>query len=506
MEKDEIIEIEEMQSLAIEKINVGEYKNALKIAREIKKNFEPHYHVSQVVGSILISVGRNLNKENLTREGIDLIKPDLENIVKNQKDPSGVYYNIANGYYDLFLFKWDKKPYYNRFKHTGLDEAKINFRLSLEYNSKKPDTFVNLGNCYDHLGRTIDALECYEKALDLKPDYAMALGNKGIALCKYSFLLGKKYKTLLIDAHYFISKALEIGVSSKSKNSFTIWLKCIEKHFDDKKLSKKSPNFPGYKIEAKSDLSQHLKEQTMENQLYLNVCSFCQKCDASIGDTINIERMRIKIDEDYSIDNDPYLRLSSHLNHIKEDYISARFLLILSGYNDLDLNFVYEDARFIETLDYSLHNMDLQLLRLSFRNFYDILDKIAFFINDHLNLEIEDTRINFMKIWYSTWNYSPKKREINEKIIETQSDGLNALFDIHWDFEENGSYYNLRKTRNALTHRYVNIKMFCIEESDVEMTPETFLKRTLELAGIVRNAIFYLMYFVNEMERNKLKQ
>lgn len=505
MEKEEIVKINEMFSLATKKMNNGEYIKALKIVYDIKNNFWPNYSISIALGGLFIDIGNVLRRENVIQEGIDLIKEDFEQILKNQKDPSDAYYYLANGYYALFSCKWDKQPYSNRFKITELDETKINLRKALEYNNKKPEIFVNLGNCYDHLGRTIDALECYEKALELKPDHAMALGNKGIALCKYAFLLGKHFRTILIDAHYFIKQALEIGVIPESEKSFIIWLNWIEKQFNDKKVLCEPPKFPGYEIKAKSQFNRHLKEYTMKEKLYLNVCSFCQKCNASIGDTINIERMRVKIDKDFSFENDPYLRLSSHLNHIKEDYISARFLLILSRYEDLNLDFAYEDALFIDTLDYNLHDMNIQLLRLSFKNFYDILDKIAFFINDYLNLKIPDNRIDFRKIWYNPWrNNNPKKSELNKRIIETKSFGLNALFDIHWDFEKDGPYDELRRTRNALTHRFVNIKMICNEETNEVMSKESFLKRTLKLAGIVRNAIFYLMYFVYEIENKKI--
>jgi tetratricopeptide (TPR) repeat protein len=506
MDKEDVTKVQEMYYTAINKMDQSDYQSALNIAYEIKNFIEPQYYVSNVVGGLLIDIGRALNREDITKEGLDLINNDLEQIVKNLKDPSIVYYNLANGYYNLFSFKWDKNPYFNLFNKSELDDVKKNHRKALKYNSKNPKIFVNLGNCYDHLGRNIDALECYEKALELKPDHAMALGNKGIALCRYAFLLGKKYRTLLLDAHYFITKALEIGVNPESKESFITWLQWIERYFEDKNAFNKTPNFPGYKIEAKSKFNRYLKENIMKEKLYLNVCSFCQKCNASIGDTINIERVMNKIDKEYSTENDPYLRLSSHLNHIKEDYMSARFLLILSGYQDLNLDFVYEDMSFVNTLDHSLHNMDLQLLRLSFKNYYDILDKIAFFINDYLDLKIPDTKIDFRKIWYAPWKNNPKKSKINEKIIDTGSNGLNALYDIHWDFEKDGPYNDLRRTRNTLTHRYVNIKKDCNEETSEKMTVETFLKQTVELASIVRNSIFYLMYFVFEIENKKLKE
>jgi len=198
------------------------------------------------------------------------------------------------------------------------------------------------------------------------------------------------------------------------------------------------------------------------------------------------------------IDKDSYLHFSTYLNQIKQDYITARFLLILSRYEGLNLNFVDKRVRIINTLDYSVHNIYTQLVKTSFKIFYDILDKIACFINDYLELGIHERHINFRRIWYSNW----KTKMIRKKIEDTKNLSLNALFDIHRDFE-NGPYKKLREIRHALTHRFVNIRMFQELEDEKNMTEETFVRRTLELARIVRSAIIYLLYFVYDEERKK---
>lgn len=506
MDKAELKKIQEMYALVVEEMDKGAFPIALKMTYKIKSRFETHPYISNVVGGLLIDIGGALQREDVIVEGLDLIKKDVEQIVKILKDPSTAYYNLANGYYKLFVIKSIKEPNYNLFIQSELDEDKINLRKSLEYNSNDPKIFVNLGNCYDHLGRNIDALECYDNALNLNPNEPMALGNRGIALCKYAPLLGKHYRTILFDAHYFISKALEIGVIPESENSFLVWLNWIEKQFSDQNVLENPPKFPGYKIESNSEIDHFFKEFIMENRLYLNVCTFCQKCDASIGDSINIEKMKKEINEDHSDENDPYLKQSSYLNQIKDDFIAARFLLILSRYKDLNLDFVYEHTKFVYTLDYNLHEIHIELLKLSFKNFYDILDKTALFINEYIPLQKNPRKINFRKIWYDPWSGNPNGSIINEEIVKTKSYGFNALFDIHWDLEWGGPYNNLRQTRNALTHRFVKIKLICNEENDEEMLEDTLVEKTLQLAKIVRNAIFYLMYAVNEIEKQKYQK
>ena len=150
----------------------------------------------------------------------------------------------------------------------------------------------------------------------------------------------------------------------------------------------------------------------------------------------------------------------------------------------------------IDTLDYSIHNIYVQLIKESFKSFYNILDKIACFIQDYLGMPKE--RTYFAKIWYS----NQKNKTLHNKIEDAKNFSLNALFDIHRDFE-NGPYKKLKETRNALTHRFVSIRMLQKTENSENMTEDTLLKQTIELARIVKNTIIYLLYFVYWEEKKK---
>ena len=138
-----------------------------------------------------------------------------------------------------------------------------------------------------------------------------------------------------------------------------------------------------------------------------------------------------------------------------------------------------------------MHNIYIQLVKSSFKSLYDILDKIACFINEYLKIGVPETKINFRRVWYSDL----RTKTVHEKITDTENYSLNALFDMHQDFEK-GPYKKLRDTRNALTHRFVNVRMFEEKENAENMTEETLLDQTLQLAKLTRNAIVYLLQFV----------
>lgn len=198
--------------------------------------------------------------------------------------------------------------------------------------------------------------------------------------------------------------------------------------------------------------------------------------------------------------NDAFLHLSGYLNQIKEDYVTARFLLILSRFKGLNLNFVNKRVRIINTFDHSIHNIRVHLIRTSFKVFYDILDKIACFINEYLNLGVSEKVVSFRRIWYV--KNEIKNGIIRDRIVNTKNLSLNALFNLHRDFED-GPNKKLRITRDALTHRFISIRMIQQQQEEEDMTEDELVRRILELARAVRNAVIYLLHFVYVEETKK---
>jgi tetratricopeptide (TPR) repeat protein len=491
----DIKKLNELVEKADQKMNSGDFKGALNLALKMQ-SLGSDYRVGYIVSGLLIDNGWALGDEQKVKEGVELLQKDFKKLIQHAEYAPTTYYNLANGYYALFQFKRSRDQYYGLFNETELNKAKFYFRKALESSPQNAmfmsKVLVNLGNCYDTFGRVLDALECYEKALKHKPTHGMALANKGVALQYYAALTGEHQSTYLLEAYSLLSQALKLGVNPEAVDTFLKYLDTIKRAFPDKKILDNPPKFPGYTIKAKSKFERYLIEFCLEHGLYLNICGICNKCDAAIGDTVVIKEMLVPANSDH------YLRLSSYLNQIKQDYVTARFLLILSRYKGLNLNFVDKRVTIIDTLDHSIHNIYVQLIKESFKSFYNVLDKIACFVNDYLDLGIHKKRIYFGTIWYSNW----KNKIVRKKIEDTKNSSLNALFDIYRDFDV-GPYNKLKKTRNALTHRFVNIRRIQKIENEENMKEDTFVKQTIELARIVKSAVIYLLYFVYWEEKKK---
>lgn len=487
-------ELNKLLKVAQAQLDRGNYTNVLKIVNQIRASNIPHHIIAYFASRLLIDVGSALGDLTILQEGKTLLENDFGKIVGVKGLAPTAHYNLANAYLGIFNLYFRKNQsvlFFN--KTTPLDEAKVHLRKALEYKTKdrfSAQIFVNLGNCYDYLGRVVEALECYDKALVLEPNFGMALGNKGKALVYYSDLCGEHQHTLILEA-YSLLKATKLGVTPEAAISFSDSIKLIERRFQSLPVNN-PPKYPGFSIKGKSKFEQYQINFCLQNKVYLNVCNFCKKCNAAIGDTVTIKNMIVPA-KDKS-----YLILSSYLNEIKQDFVTARLLLILSRYPEINLDFFDKYVTIIDTLDSSVNNVYTQLAKTSFKTFYDILDKIAFFVNDYLKLRIKEENVSFSKIWYLDKN----RKEIKEKILLTKNASLSALYNIHKDLDY-GAYRTIKDTRNALTHRFVKIRISPKIENDRGMSEETLVRQTLELAKIVRNAIIYLLQFVNVEEIKK---
>lgn len=247
---------------------------------------------------------------------------------------------------------------------------------------------------------------------------------------------------------------------------------------------------------SKNNIEEFIVNFCLENKLYLNLCNFCQRCENAIGDTVIILNMLVKTTE--SIDNDLYLRLSSKLNQIKMDYVSSRFLLILSQSEKINLDLINKNVVLINTLSYEEHDIRVQLLKNSFSSFYNILDKISHLINSYFNLNKKPDRLNFHNVWNN------KNNNINGTLSSLNNLGLCALYDIHLELKPKHEKCYLRKIRNDITHNFLQVKLFKVEEDD--MTIDELKDHTIELAKIVKNAIIYLIRAIDINEKQKYEK
>lgn len=491
--------IKDYYKKSIECLNINKIDEGLNYAFKINNITESKIK-NHPLGVLYIEYGYILKDLLMTEKGISLLEENKNEIEKNVNDFS-ILYNLANGYLNYYALTNQKfrgsenilltvKKYY----YESLMKNKTNYL--------KSEALTNLGNLYDKTGRFFDALECYEESLKYNPNHGMTNCNKGMVLKKYALMMNNDL-SLLYDAYLCFEKTLnDENITPIAKDSANREINKIKKYFDIESLKKehKLNIKEDYKYDTEFEKFYH--EFCMKNRLYINICDYCQKCDRSYGDVECIKKMTVKINVRF--ENDPYLILSSYLNQIKIDFASSRLYLILSQFPKNNLNFIHENITMIETYSYELNNINIQLLKDSFNNFYNILDKIAFFINEYFELGEKESNIYFKKIWYSKFNPKSSKKSIIREKLNINNPYLSALIDISEDLNW-GNKKILKDIRNKITHKYLNIKLYNLDENKSSISPEELLKNTINLAKMVRNAIIYMLCLI-EYEENKNKK
>lgn len=488
----------ELYKKAIEYMNIMEYENALSIAEKIEdlKKHTPNNYA--VCSGLYIDLGLYEGSIDTIEYGVELLESHLKQFLSNEKYAQVTYYNLANGYSNIFKLKKIKNSFYGIFEETELNIALDYYFKALqvkqvdEHNTLQ--ILVNIGNTVDQMGRSLEAIEYYNKVLNRNNKFGMALGNKGITLKYYSRIVGEKWPIYYSESYFLLKKALKCDdIYNEARVKFENHIKEIEKNADISKLEEISNNLKNIEMETDSEFEEFLIQFCLKHKLYLNLCNLCQKCKIAIGDNIVIKKMIVETDNEGSqgLEDDPFLKVSSFLNEIKQNYVTARFLLIQSRYPKSNLDFVDKNVKIIDTLDYKVQNIYVQLLKFAFKNMYDILDKIAIFINEYLNLGKNQRYLSFSNIW-------KENNEVNPKIKETKNYNLNALYQINKELGD-GRFKELRDIRNAVTHRFMDVNIFRGEKMDEEL----LVKKTIEISQLVKRAIIYLISFVDVEERKK---
>jgi tetratricopeptide (TPR) repeat protein len=104
-----------------------------------------------------------------------------------------IFFYKANIYSSLTALKSHDPVYAWSWQQSENVQEILNLRRAIsdsEFPSLDPifqcKVYTNLGNSLNQFGRFIEAIKAWDSALNLKPNFAMALGNKGVGLTHYA--------------------------------------------------------------------------------------------------------------------------------------------------------------------------------------------------------------------------------------------------------------------------------------------------------------------------------
>ena len=263
-----------------ELINSGDYQKALKCFHDLETNNPKINTLKFNKVGFLIDIGFGLKNSKIVKEGIvtgeKLLKDSSH---KNQK--TNLYYNCANGYTSLYHLEYDRERNAKQIvDNENLQNAKRNFREALKETNHFDSKFIsqlwtNYGNCLDSLGRGVEALYAYDKALKIDPGFPMALGNKAIALRFFADISGTYREAVYIKSYQMLISVLKNEDLVKfggiaTKKGFEYETKQIEGRFKDKSLLSKNSEHPQYDLSRATSFEKFYIGFCSKHKLFLN--------------------------------------------------------------------------------------------------------------------------------------------------------------------------------------------------------------------------------------------
>ncbi|MBW8012887.1 MAG: hypothetical protein FVQ83_16845 [Chloroflexi bacterium] len=502
-----------------EKIHLAYYalsQNNLLVAKELIEqseqeilSLEKDNHSIQLaadLGGVMIDYGTWTKELEIIKRGT-LFALEIVEAFPEEKLVLSHYYNLANGYSALKSFAHQEAFDNGSIPREYLDE-KAAYRKVIQVASTKklnkherqllPEILTNYGNVLDTVGRPVEALEFYNRALGIKPNKPETLGNKAITLKRLAINAHGHTHLFILEAKRLFELALGNSPHPQLGKHLSEHLKQIQAIIDahEKDFSVEQYQTP----ESTSDFHEFMRNICFRHKLYLTPTTLIgQKENQFFGDPLFISEMRADLGDTKKFD-----RYITFFNQIKQDYIFARYLLVQSQYQANHAEVIDQDVDFYYPLDYSLYSSYVEMLKVSYRLAVDTLDKVGFFVKDYCDLKSLSPRETKFRNVFST---RKNPLELRSELKQQKNIYLFGLLDLALDLREGGIYSLIYERRNALTHRFLSIHAEGVIENDQDKTLpklqiDEFRRETIQVLQILKAAIIYLILFVDVKEKN----
>jgi len=224
---------------------------------------------------------------------------------------------------------------------------------------------TNLGNVLNHVGRFVEAIEIWDRVIQAHPEFAMAIGNRGHALCWYArHLYDTEHQPIFLH-HGFksIKIALELGVEEHAAVGMKEWLVYLESITDWDKINFK----PRKELRVRSKQERAYRTWCLAHRLFLNPLNDLGETDIAANDVLTFPSVVIPIAESSPAPPEVY----GIYNQLKQEYVSARYMLFEAiedsrkKFTSLTNESSYTTCLTIDTIDYGLRNLKWLFLRLT---------------------------------------------------------------------------------------------------------------------------------------------
>jgi len=192
----------------MEKLHANDSAGAIAYVEEL--SYDVHFHkkwkellaIAYTVGGAASGRGAWVERGAKLWRGLD------------PQDSKHIAYNLANAELALWELAVREDGLLAAWEHDRghLSEARALYaQVGHDANVRRTlrvQALTNAGNSYDIIGRDLDAIALYDEALTIDPDFAMALGNRGIALKYFAPYMGVYWRKVTAQAAADLTLAL----------------------------------------------------------------------------------------------------------------------------------------------------------------------------------------------------------------------------------------------------------------------------------------------------------
>lgn len=440
-------------------------------------------------------------------KAIEEIKQILASTSFAESDPA-LYYFLGTGYGELARNKNGSKEYHQ--------QAMFYFRKALELiDTKYPDPnlilriLTNYANELDLVGRRIEALSIYRRALQIKPNFPMALGNYGRALEYYANMVNDPghHESLHCYAYQSMKKVLEMEDFDFHDAARQVFIKRVEAYeqLPGKDIVSAPIVYKEYDLGNSEE--EKYRKWCLHNHLFLNPLNDTLEIESAFcHDPLTITSLTTSIEYTDAVNGsgaEPP-RWFAMLNQLKEEYVYARFLCYEGTERRQEPHYADKEVQLsLASFDYTNYSFRIEQLKAAFRFLYSLFDKISFFVNDFWKLGLGELRADAKSIYRSP-NYP------QDNVALTALYWLLCEFREKYADAENESEKDLVTLRNALEHKFVKIheynwerKLALESDSFYHVSEKDFQDYTLRLLHLSREALMYLVFAIGIHERKE---
>jgi tetratricopeptide (TPR) repeat protein len=483
---------------------------------------------SSFIGGLIDAAGL-LEKQDGLKHALSLIEEALEESFKPALEAE-LHYFEGNAHAALRELVEEKSSsrdlWHQGWDAPALEPVILSYRRAANHPAfselplqRRCQIWTNLGNTLSAIGRSIEAIESYDHALELDPAFHMARGNRAFASGYYAAMFFDKGQAAVFHRFNYADLATAADsdgyVEPEAQSRFEQYREQLGPVLGDTGARGALPDLYNHSLGSTHEEHAYRK-WCLQHRLFLNPMNDLGAYPIAAHDVLHTPPIVT------DLETGP--KYHGAFNQLKQGFVSARYLFY-EGVTATEPHFSDRDVLLYNTLDYPAYSLAVEKIKLAYRSFYSLFDQIGFLLNDYFDLGIDHRYVYFRRLWYQAGH---EDQGLREDITSRENRPLMALFWLSKDLHENRDEFwaamapearRLSKIRHHLEHRYLKVHDMLLDEpvSDItrsvryddlaeSISRDDFERKTIKLAKRARAALIYLslaMHVENVMERRK---